>query len=130
MRSRFSGREDSPAATVAARVDVSERSVRRISQEPLVSTRDDRTLAQAHWVGHLWTEAAVEPRLGEWLQEDEGRPRIKLPRRAGEAGYQGGKSVGAATPRDRGAGGPRQGRDRRVQPARLRAFFAMPRGEC
>ena len=82
-----------PVATVAAQADVSERSVWRISQEPLVSTSDDRTLAQAHRVGRPSTVAAVEPRVVEWLREDEGLPSIELLRRAREAGYPGGKSA-------------------------------------
>ena len=48
-----------PATTLAAQADVSERSVWRIGQEPLLSTSDDRTLAQAHRVGRPSTVAAV-----------------------------------------------------------------------
>jgi transposase len=82
-----------PAPTIAAQAQVSERSVWRISQEPPVTTSDDRILVRAHRVGRPSTVAAVEPRLVEWLREDARLPGIELVRRAREAGYPGGKSA-------------------------------------
>ncbi|HSF03132.1 MAG TPA: hypothetical protein VLA62_08985, partial [Solirubrobacterales bacterium] len=82
-----------PAPAVAAQVQVSERSVWRISQEPPVTTSDDQVLVRAHRVGRPSTVAAVEPRLIERLRQDAGLPGIELVRRAREAGYPGGKSA-------------------------------------
>ncbi len=57
-----------------------------------MSTRDDRTLAQAYRVGRPRRWPPVEPRLVEWLREDEGLPSIELLRRVRE-GYPDGKSA-------------------------------------
>src|SRR5437667_6495776 len=81
------------APAIAAQAQVSERSVWRISQEPPVTTSEDRRVVRAHGVGRPSTVAAVEPRLVEWLREDARLPGLELVRRAREAGYPGGKSA-------------------------------------
>src|SRR5205809_681628 len=78
----------------AATPGVSVRSVRRIEDEPAVSSSDTAALIRARGVGRPSLAAPWAPTVERWLQEDRTVPSGEIIRRLREDhGYRGGKSA-------------------------------------
>lgn len=111
---------------VAAATNISLRSVRRIEQEPPVTTSDTAALIAARRIGRP-SIAAWAGVVEAWLREDPSLPGVEILRRLGEEHqYDGGKSavydlVRRLRPPAVVPPGSVRGGSRRVQPARFRA---------
>ena len=86
---REAGRKQGDVAEIAG---VSERSVRRIEQEPAVEDFDDKAARDRRRVGR---PSKVDPwltKIAAWLQAEPDVMSLELLRRAREDGFDGGKS--------------------------------------
>src|SRR2546425_9867988 len=78
---------------IAAKTGVSVRSVRRIEDEPAVSSSDTAGLIRARGVGRPSLAAPWAPTVERWLQDDRTVPSGEIIRRLREdRGYRGGES--------------------------------------
>jgi len=79
---------------VAATTDVSVRSVRRIEQEPPITTSETAALIAARRIGRPSLTAPWTGLVETWLQEDRALPGVEILRRLrDEQAYRGGKSA-------------------------------------